>query len=362
MKILKHVRPLLLAIGLAASSIGKAQVTVPTNNSGGTDYVGCDNTSPFPLRIMHNDNWPIDWYTNAIQRMRLNPNVSSAMGPLNQFPNVNRDGFLLLSGQPNTFTNANSRAPFTRLHLIDAVGAVDPITYAQELGFRPWQRNGITFTGNSDQSYIGHRYAGDDNTDLVIQWSDNPNGSPWGVDRMKFVFTTEFNAGATRGAATTNGLEAIRLWPRNNLEVNVGIGDYAQPGAGDPTERVDMLDGRLRIRQLPDDPPANYLTKVLVVEDFPMFPWERGVVKWRDISTIIPPAAADCDWVLQSDIDPSFDPHVSSVYAGSSCVWGMAHGVGVGLQVPKAKFHVYHDEFSLLGRIGAWSRIVANDM
>jgi hypothetical protein len=164
MRTLKHARPLMLAIGLAAYSIGLAQVTTLGNNSSGTDYVGCDNTSPFPLRIMQNDNQPIDWYTNAIQRMRLNPNVSSAMGPLNQFPNVNRDGFLLLSGQPNTFTNANSRAPFTRLHLIDAVGAVDPITYAQELGFRPWQRNGITFTGNSDQSYIGHRYAGDDST------------------------------------------------------------------------------------------------------------------------------------------------------------------------------------------------------
>lgn len=35
-------------------------------------------------------------------------------------------------------------------------------------------KTGITFTGNSDQAYIGQRYYGNDSTDLVFQWSDNP--------------------------------------------------------------------------------------------------------------------------------------------------------------------------------------------
>ena len=124
-------------------------------------------------------------HTQNVLRTRLNGNVNGSIGAFNT---INRDGFLLLSGQPNAFVDANSRAPFTRLHLIDNVGTATPLTYAQEIGYRPWMRNGITFTGNSDQSYIGHRYgAVNDNTDFVIQWSDNPNSSPWGTDRMKFV-------------------------------------------------------------------------------------------------------------------------------------------------------------------------------
>jgi hypothetical protein len=140
-------------------------------------------------------------HTQNVQRARLNGNVTSNMGPPTAPPflNVNRDGFFALSGTDNAFNNVNSRAPFTRLHLVDnAVDPSNPTVYAQEHGYRPWQRNGVTFTGNSDQSYIGHRYVGNDNTDFVMQWSDNPNGSPWGTDRMKFVFTTQFDPLAAR--------------------------------------------------------------------------------------------------------------------------------------------------------------------
>ncbi|HRD54668.1 MAG TPA: tail fiber domain-containing protein, partial [Flavobacteriales bacterium] len=292
-------------------------------------------------------NFPIELRTFNLQRARLNGNVTGPIGPLPaiEFPNINRDGFFLLSGTADAFTNALSRAPFTRLHLVDnAVNPTNPVVYAQQHGFRPWQRNGVTFTGNSDQSYIGHRYAGNDNTDFVVQWSDNPSGSPWGTDRMKFVFTTEYDPAASRGAATLDGLEAIRLWPRDNIEVNVGIGDFAQVGAGDPTERVDMLDGRLRIRQLPTDPPANYLTKVLVVEDFPLIPGEHGVVKWRDISTIIPPAG--CEWTMNA----SSPNHVYTAFgpANPECP-DEEEAVGVGLDLssttPVAKLNVTTSNF-----------------
>jgi len=132
-------------------------------------------------------------HTQNVQRARLNGNVTSDIGPPTAppFTNVNRDGFFALSGTADAFTNIGSRAPFTRLHLVDnAVNPNDPVVYAQQHGFRPWQRNGVTFTGNSDQSYIGHRYAGNDNTDFVVQWSDNPNGSPWGTDRIVRVART----------------------------------------------------------------------------------------------------------------------------------------------------------------------------
>jgi len=94
-------------------------------------------------------------HTQNVARARLNGNVTGPIGPTPgfQFPNINRDGFFLLSGTANAFTNGLSNAPFTRLHLVDhAVNPNDPVVYAQQHGFRPWQRNRITFTESSDQS------------------------------------------------------------------------------------------------------------------------------------------------------------------------------------------------------------------
>lgn len=174
MRAKKILRSSILAAFMLTLGYAHAQVSVlghvPTTP--GTDYVGWDNTTNVPLMVRHNNNQPIEWYTNAIARMRLNQNVT---GTLNTFTNINRDGFTLISGTADAFTNAGSRAPFTRLHLVDeAVNPTQPNVYAQQLGFRPWQRNGVTFTGNSDQGYVGQKYAGDDNTDMVIQWSHNP--------------------------------------------------------------------------------------------------------------------------------------------------------------------------------------------
>jgi len=229
---------------MLAACVGNAQVTNPSNNASSGDYVGCDNTSPFPLQIRQNDNQPIDWYTTALHRMRLNQTVATLVNPAFGFPGITwKTGYLGLSGRPDFFTAGPG--PFSRLHLVDDVGVNDPNVYAQIFGYRPWMRNGITFTGNSDQSYIGHKYDDDDNTDFIIQWSDNPDGSPWGVDRMKFVCSSKFD-GAARGMSSWDGMEAIRMWPSGPFAVNVGIGDLAPAGVGDPTERLDVLDGHVR--------------------------------------------------------------------------------------------------------------------
>lgn len=175
-------RTMACALLMGASGALKAQ----NWNTGGnlinlnTQYLGCNANSTQALRLTTVPNFPIELRTNNIQRARLNGSLTGPMGPSNQFPSVNRDGYFLLSGTADAFTNVNSRAPFTRLHLVDqGVNSLDPVQYAQQQGFRPWQRNGITFTGNADQSYIGHRYDALDNTDFVVQWSDNPNGSDW---------------------------------------------------------------------------------------------------------------------------------------------------------------------------------------
>ena len=118
-------------------------------------YLGADASSNQELRFTTFANYAHEWRLNNIQRMRLNANPAAVT--INGYGGVARDGFLLLSGQPDAFTNVNSKAPFTRMHLVDPTGSVNPINYAQQFGFRPWQKNGITFTGNSDQGYIGQK-------------------------------------------------------------------------------------------------------------------------------------------------------------------------------------------------------------
>ncbi|MCL4282966.1 MAG: tail fiber domain-containing protein [Flavobacteriales bacterium] len=176
---------------------------------------------------------------------------------------------------------------------------------------------------------MGQKYSTLDNTDVVIQWSDNPADSPWGVDRMRFIFTNGYN-GSTTGARSMEGLEGMRLYPKNDNEMNVGIGDFYAYG-GDPTERLHVRDGRVRIQQLPDDPETELPYKVMVVDDS-NDPLERGVVKWKNISGF-----GDCTWRLQPNND------VASVYNGSTCPWNYDNFVGVGVQYPKAKLQVEYD-------------------
>ncbi|MFZ1333237.1 MAG: hypothetical protein WAR83_13665 [Flavobacteriales bacterium] len=91
--------------------------------------------------------------------------------------------------------------PHSLLHLAEGVEG-----NASPWGYRDWQRNGITFTGNDDHGYIGHRYGEPDVTDMVLQWSDNPGFSR--ADRMRFIFTSEFT-GAPDGMNSLEGSEGM---------------------------------------------------------------------------------------------------------------------------------------------------------
>ncbi|MCC7501901.1 MAG: hypothetical protein IT229_05185 [Flavobacteriales bacterium] len=171
------LRHLVWGVLVLAASHAQGQATLLGHIGGTGDHLGWNAATLQALEVRHDGNWPIGFYTNAIQKMRLNANPAGAN--INGYTGTLCDGFLLLSGQPDAFTNAACDAPFTRLHLVDPTGSVNPINYAQEFGFRPWQKNGVTFTGNSDQGYIGQKYNSNDATDMVIQWSDNPSTDPW---------------------------------------------------------------------------------------------------------------------------------------------------------------------------------------
>ncbi len=337
---LKH---LILGALLAGSVDADGQATVVGNSGIATNFLGW-NSNPgnnFPLQIRHDGSYPIEFHTSGSYRGQINPKMSYAIGTA---PSAPRNGFMLLSGRDN-FTQ-NVKGPFTRLHLVDDVGANNPTTYAQPIGYRQWMRNGITFTGNSDQAYLGQKYSGDDNTDFVIQWSDNPNGSPWGIDRMKFIFSSQYT-GAHTGMGSEYGLEAMRLFPASANAVNVGIGDFFAYG-GDPTERLHVRDGRVRIQQLPDDPETGQSYKVMVVDDSNN-PAERGVVKWKNFNAI---GSCSSGWRLQGN-------NAVTAYDGNTCPPQSPDRVGIGTANPSAKLHIAS---GVLGVGGSYTSVQVDNL
>jgi hypothetical protein len=310
-----------------------SQVTQTNNNGGAGSFLGWNAAANQILDVKNDGNQPIDFYTNATFRERINPRVTYPL--LNTFANIPADGFTLLSPD-NGFLTQGPRGPFSRLHLAEG----GTTNNAQQFGYRPWQRNGITFTGNSDQGYIGHKYGALDYSDMVIQWSDNPGF--WKGDRLRFIFTSAYNSSAATGMNSLEGLEGMRLFPTVSDGINTGIGDFYAAG-GDPTERLDVLDGRVRIRQLPDDPAAQEPYKVMVVDDSPMGNPERGVVKWVDPSVFAGGGGgADCDWVVDATartVTTAWQPSGTN----GSCPderWL----TGIGRQAITSKLEVAHDE------------------
>ena len=116
----------------------------------GSNYLGTTDNNALMLR------------TNATQRLRINATQTYTIG---SFSGQGKFGAVGLS--PNNTLWANGPGPFSRLHLHDGTTSVLSASY------RSWMDNGITFTTNSDQMYVGHRVeAGSDQTSAVVQWGD----------------------------------------------------------------------------------------------------------------------------------------------------------------------------------------------
>ena len=277
------------ACALTLASVGYAQIDWHANPGGnfinGSEWFGADGSSTVPLRIRHDAaDYPIEFYTAGDFRARINPRIT--YGSLGSFSSIPAHGFALITPN-NSFFNT-VKGPFTRLHLADGGAGND-----QQLAFRPWMSNGVTFTGNFDHGYVGQKYREEeDYTDMVVHWSDNPGNER--MDRLRFLFTSGYDQSAPTGAQSWEGLEGMRLWPKDFREVNVGVGDFYADGT-EPSERLHVLNGRVRIEELPDNAAAVGLTKVVVVDD--AFTDERGVLKWMDITDLVP---ADCEWEMNT--------------------------------------------------------------
>ena len=325
-------------------SAGKVvgQSTVPGNAGIATDFLGWDNTGTnnFPLMVRHDLNQPIEWYTDAVLRMRLAPTLTNQNWAWWQTGTLDFSGHLGLG-------STTPASPLTYLHINQGgLGAIS-------VGYRPWMRTGVFTSESSDAMYVGLHRSTNNQANAVINWSDDLGGT--NPDALRFIFTTVPDSSSV--AATYRGLELARLIPAGSGDEGFfGVGDFFSP-ALQPTERVDILDGRLRIRQLPDDSAAVDSFYVMVVDRTALTTnnQERGVVKW-----VAPDAlgGSDCDWVVQSP-----EPHVSSVYTGTNCPWSEKHGVGMGVQIPKMKLQVFHTDNSLLNRIAIWgsSRFMVED-
>ncbi len=337
-------RSALLAMAVFVLVNGQAQVSVDQNSPifPGTDYVGWDNNTTVPLMVRHNGNQPIQWWTDSIQRMQLYHTRTGTLPLLGGGTiNVQQDGYLGLSGTPGFFAT-NGYGPFSRLHLAD----LDPNSegqnhYNQPWGYRSWMKNGMTLTGNHDHAYIGQRYYGHDSTDLVIHWSDNAEKSPFGPDRLRFIFTTD-NTGATQGSRSQEGLEFMRMYPVNQNQGFVGIGNFAQPGISpdpEPSERLDILDQTIRIRRLVPDYEDDQLDRLVVTD-------ANGRLHWRDVSSL--PAPPDnCEWTMGANPNPN---HVwTAVGAADPDCPDEEEFVGIGTNAPSAKLSVEFDPASGAG-------------
>jgi hypothetical protein len=180
-----------------------------------------------------------------------------------------KNGSLLLSPNVDGFYAGGAPGPFTGLHLAAATNNT------QQAGYRSNMGNGITLTGNNDQMYVGQLFRDLDFTDAAIVWSDNPG--EFLADRLTFNFTSSYNSAATSGNTSFRGLQTLLIQPAGSgQEAFVGVGDFDAASAT-PSERLDILNGRLRIRELPlaGNENAN-LAKYLVTDN-------NGVIHWRNV-------------------------------------------------------------------------------
>ena len=174
---------------------------------------------------------------------------------LNTFPNIPADGFTLITPDIG-FLGQAPRGPFSRLHLAEGGTTGN----AEQFGYRPWQKNGITFTGNDDQGYLGQKYRDGESgyTDMVMQWSDNPGAVR--ADRLRFLFTSAYT-GATSGMNSREGLEGMRLWPTWENRINVAYRISLPQGLANRNLRL-FADPAPRLIRYCDHTPIKFITFV----------------------------------------------------------------------------------------------------
>ncbi len=272
-------------------------------------------------------------FTNDIERFRLLPDNTYTVGG----STVVADGFILHSPNVAAFYAGGAPGPFTLDHKAAATNS------SFQDAYRNWAATGTTVTGGGSMGYLGLKANDIDHTDLVVQLAKREGiVAP---DRIRFLFTSELNGSAPTGADSQEGLEGLRLFPVDNDNVNVGIGDWyaaninSSGAITEPEERLDIVDGRVRIRELPE--PAGEATgtyMMMVVDDATAPSGERGVVKWVDPNDL--PGGSDCDWTI-STANNWLTTAWQTLGSNGVCP-EIDWKVGIGTNAPTSKLHVYN--------------------
>lgn len=273
-------------------------------------------------------------HTNAVPRAALFYRVSNASINGSSF---NQSGYFGLSGRQQFFdwlTSSGSPGPLSRLHLVDGVGSNTPSVYAPTLGFRGWMRNGITFTGNSDQMYIGHKYGASDGISrAVLQFSEGTLDA--NRQFMSMVFTADPSSGGA--AASPDGLEIMRLWPETNTSGYVGIGDF-NTATTNPTERLDLLDRTIRLQAFASGSPVSWQDPTSTYDRVLVANPADGRIYWRPATDF---GAPSCEWSMNT-ASPN---HVSTAFGTASATCpddaeAVGIGVNLGTSSPAGKLDV----------------------
>ena len=266
-------------------------------------------------------NGALRFHTNTLLRMAMNPTITyPTLGP--SFSLIPADGFVGIC-PTNALWTAPSPGPWARLHLHDP--NFGGILFD---GYRDWMINGTLITGHGDQMFVGHKYGTPTApSDAIISWSDN-NVALSGPDHMRFVFTDNFTGAAT-GEHSSEGLEIMRLHPQGM----VGIGDFFA-GVDEPTERLDVRTGRVRIRQLPVDP-VSVSTEFVTVNTTPGPLY--GLLEHRAITSL----PDNCEWSMSTSA-PNHVWTASAIPADPNCP-DATECVGIGTATMNGKLSVDND-------------------
>lgn len=275
----------------------------------------------------------------------------------NGYPDLPRVGYARLGHTDNGDVYG---FPWSRFHLVHGLGAQtvggNYVTTTQDVrGFRGWMRNGISLTGTGTWGYLGQKYLYSglaevpDSTDMIAAWGDSTIAvGATKFDNFSFRFTSDPTVGSAGSSSTTEGLEVMRLRPYRAttgapIQGLVGIGDWVNNAPALPSERLDLLNGRLRIRQLPNDPQADDSIKVLVIDTAagPDF----GVVKWKYASSLVGNSGSDCDWDIGPGTNLTTAWNSGAVPGCPTDQWK----VGIGTPTPTWKLHVEHNGVSTPG-------------
>ena len=235
------------------------------------------------------------------------------------------------------FSSGPVNRPLCLLH-VDSAGT-------QDAGYRPWMKVGLMLTIGSDLAYFGLKREPRDQNYAVIQWADN-NTTINGPDCFRWIFTRNNQVSDT--ASSENGLECGRIVPlANGNESHFGIGDFRTAGVN-PSERLHVHDGTIRIDSLVPDHQNDTLVHVLVADT-------NGVVHWRDAATLTG-TGSGCDWevdLLTQDVYTAWRPNGSTLGCPEE-----DDQVGIGTPAPTAKFHVRKgiqdagDQRAIFGQVG----------